>query len=126
MKFKMAKNSLFAGPNNVAYGAAKADQAVRFVVLDAAVMIEAGWDKVCDLLVHVDAPDAVRRSRVARQRGWSAADLELREQAQMAVTEKAARADVTIDNSGPPEDLEPQLDRLMERLGIENASWKRR
>ena len=28
----------------------------RFVVLDAAVMLEAGWDGACDRLVYVDAP----------------------------------------------------------------------
>jgi dephospho-CoA kinase len=98
--------------------AAKADPGVPFIVLDAAVMLEAGWEKACDLLVFVDAPSQVRRARVADQRGWSADDLLLREQAQMPVAQKAARADVTIDNTGPPEALGPQLDRLLERAEI--------
>jgi dephospho-CoA kinase len=98
--------------------AARADPAVRFVVLDAAVMLEAGWAAVCDLLVFVDAPPEVRRARVAGQRGWSAGELSAREHAQLSLKEKAARADVIVDNSGPPESLEPQLDRLLERLDV--------
>src|SRR6516225_7004907 len=39
---------------------AQADPAVSFVVLDAAVMLEAGWQGACDLLVYVHAPRAVR------------------------------------------------------------------
>lgn len=105
---------------------AQADAAVPFVVLDAAVMLEAGWGSVCDLLICVHAPRAVRLARVAEQRGWSAAEVAAREQAQMSLTEKASRADVAVDNSGPPEALEPQLDRLLECLGTRNASWKRR
>jgi dephospho-CoA kinase len=104
---------------------AQADPAVSFVILDAAVMLEAGWGGEVDLLVYIHAPRAVRLARVAEQRGWSAVEIAAREQAQMSLTEKAARADVAVDNTGSPEELEPQLDRLVERL-VRNASAKRR
>jgi dephospho-CoA kinase len=102
--------------------AARADVTVRFVVLDAAVMLEAGWTGVCDLLVFVDVPRDVRLQRVAAQRGWSAEDVARREAAQMPIEEKAARADVTVDNAGPPETLEPQVDRLLKRLITQDAN----
>ena len=35
--------------------AARADGRTRLVVLDAAVMLEAGWNNVCDRVVYVDA-----------------------------------------------------------------------
>jgi dephospho-CoA kinase len=95
---------------------AQADAAVSFVVLDAAVMLEAGWGAAVDLLMYVHAPRAVRLERVAEQRGWSASEVQARELAQLPLAEKAARADVAVDNSGAPEQLERQLDRLMERL----------
>jgi dephospho-CoA kinase len=98
--------------------AARADPAVAFIVLDAAVMLEAGWEPACDLLVYIHAPRAVRLARVAAQRGWSAVEAAAREQAQLSLTEKAARANVALDNSGSLADLEPQLDRLLARLGI--------
>jgi dephospho-CoA kinase len=89
---------------------------VAMVVLDAAVMLEAGWNNACDRVVYVDAPREIRLARV-RQRGWTEADLNAREAAQMPLDEKAARADLTIDNGGSPEQLERQLDRLMAFLG---------
>ena len=38
----------------------------RLVVLDAAILLEAGWDDLCDLIVFVDAP---REQRMRRVRG---------------------------------------------------------
>jgi dephospho-CoA kinase len=104
---------------------AQAEPAVSFVVLDAAVMLEAGWGGAVDLLVYVHAPRAARLARVAEQRGWSAAAVAARERAQLSLTEKASRADMAVDNSGAPEQLEPQLDRLLERL-VGNVSATRR
>jgi dephospho-CoA kinase len=97
--------------------AARADPAVRLVVLDAAIMLEAGWSALCDRLVFVDAPPDVRRRRVAAQRGWSAADLAAREAAQLPLTAKAAKADHTLDNSASPDDLDRQVDGLLRLWG---------
>ena len=79
--------------------AARTDAAVRLIVLDAAVMLEAGWHDVCDRLVFIDAPREARLRRVAEQRGWTAEELEAREAAQLPLTAKAAHADHTLDNS---------------------------
>jgi dephospho-CoA kinase len=105
---------------------AQTDPAVLFVVLDAAVMLEAGWNGACDLLVYVHAPRPVRLARVAEQRGWSPADVSAREQAQLTLTEKASRADVAVDNSGSPEALERQLEQLLKHVRVEDACAKRR
>ena len=37
----------------------------RLVVLDAAILLEAGWDDLCDLIVFVDAPREERMRRVS-------------------------------------------------------------
>src|SRR5207245_2089535 len=80
--------------------AAARRDAVPLVVLDAALMLEAGWAGVCDVLVYVDVPRDERLQRVARQRGWAAEEVEARERAQMPLTEKARMAQYTLDNSG--------------------------
>src|SRR5262245_2891466 len=82
---------------------AVADPAVKFVVLDAAIMLEAGWDGTCDKLIYVDAPRSVRLERVQRQRKWTDHDLANREAVQMPPEKKKERADVVIDNGGSPE-----------------------
>lgn len=67
------------------------------VVIDAALLFEAGWDKLCDKIVFVDAPRDVRLERAVR-RGWSAEQFAAREAAQMPVEQKRQRADVLIRN----------------------------
>ena len=87
--------------------AAQADPVVRFIVLDAAVMLEAGWNKFCDRIVYIHAPQQMRLDRLARQRGWSAEEVQARTQAQLPLTDKVTRADAAIDNSGAPAQLAP-------------------
>jgi dephospho-CoA kinase len=96
---------------------AVADPAVRFVVLDAAIMLEAGWDGTCDQLIYVDAPRPVRLERVQRQRKWTDQDLANREAVQMPPEKKKERADVVINNGGSPERTSAQVDELVK-------SWK--
>jgi dephospho-CoA kinase len=99
--------------------AAQADADARFVLLDAAIMLEAGWNGACDKLVFVDTPRPQRLERVAQQRGWSAAEVEARERAQLPLTEKAARADHVLDNSGTTEAMERQVADLLHDWGMD-------
>jgi dephospho-CoA kinase len=97
---------------------ARADPAVRFVLLDAAVMLEAGWSDVCDTLLFVDTPQELRLRRLLEQRGWTAEEVQAREHAQMTLTEKAARADHVLDNSGSLEQLDAQVEQLVPILHL--------
>jgi dephospho-CoA kinase len=83
------------------------------VVLDAAVLLEAGWNRLCDSVVYVHAPRPLRLRRLAGQRGWKAEEVEARERLQMSLTEKVSLADAVIDNSGSPEDVARQVDDLL-------------
>jgi dephospho-CoA kinase len=91
---------------------------VRLIVLDAAVMLEAGWHGVCDHLVFVDAPREMRLGRLTEKRGWALQELEKRERAQMPVDEKRRHADAIVDNSGAPAEVAGQVQRLMARWGL--------
>jgi dephospho-CoA kinase len=86
---------------------------VRFIVLDAAIMLEAGWSGVCDRLIFVDVPREERLARLRTNRGWSAAELEAREVRQLPLTEKAAKADHVLVNDGTLDDLRHQVDDLV-------------
>jgi dephospho-CoA kinase len=99
-----------------AIAAARSDPEVKLVVLDAAIMVEAGWDGACDRLVFVDAPGAARLRRLADQRGWSAKEVDARENAQMPLAKKKERADYVLDNSGTPEQLARQVEDLWRHL----------
>jgi dephospho-CoA kinase len=97
--------------------AARGDSAVDVVLLDAAVLLEAGWNEICDAVIFVDTPIEQRQSRVAA-RGWTTADLKRREESQLSLTEKRAAADFVIDNSGPLENAGRQLLEILKQLRI--------
>jgi dephospho-CoA kinase len=88
----------------------------RFVVLDAAVMLEAGWAGACDRILFVDAPRDVRLARLRATRGWTEEELRRREAAQLPLEEKRRRADAVIDNAGTPAALEAQVDAQVAAL----------
>jgi dephospho-CoA kinase len=102
--------------------AAQADPAVRLVVLDAAILLEAGWNRFCTRIVYVDAPPDLRLARLAQQRGWGDKEVQARTRAQLPLTDKAARADAAIDNAGKPEDLARQVAQLLGNWGFPVAS----
>lgn len=78
---------------------AQADASVRAAVLDAAVMLEAGWDKYCTHKVYVDATGEQRYSRVHSQRGWAEAAWRSRENSQISLYKKSGKCEYKIDNS---------------------------
>ena len=84
-------------------------------VLDAPLLLEAGWDRLCRKLVFVDAPRPARLSR-ALARGWSEEDFAAREEAQESLDFKRRRADVILDNSGSPEQTQAQVERFWQSL----------
>ena len=84
-------------------------------VIDAAVMLKAGWDSLCDQIIFVDAPVALRRRR-AQMRGLAAEQFEAREACQTPVSKKKDRADIIIDNSGPPQNTFRQVEEVWQTL----------
>jgi dephospho-CoA kinase len=97
---------------------AMTEPAVPFVVLDAAVLFEAAWNKSVDRIVYVDAPREVRLARLAARSGWSEADLAAREAAQLPSQEKIAQADAVIVNAAGHAELQVQVDRLLVEWGL--------
>ncbi len=95
-----------------AIGRAVREDRVPAVVLDAAVLLEKGWDALCDRVVYVDAPRDQRLARLAAQRGWTEAMLSAREEAQWPAEKKKRRADLIVINDGGPDALEAAVDGL--------------
>jgi dephospho-CoA kinase len=82
---------------------------VEAIVLDAAVLLEAGWNDLCDVAVFIDTPQADRIARVQAGRGWSAEEFSRREASQWPLPRKRAAADAVIDNAGSVEDAAEQI-----------------
>lgn len=86
------------------------------IVLDAAILLEAGWDRLCDATLFVDAPRDVRLDRLRRDRGWTEKGLTAREAAQWPLDRKKALADHVLLNDGDVPRLEAEIDRLWPSL----------
>lgn len=86
-----------------------------WVVLDAALLYETGADRLCDAVVFVDAPRALRERRT-RSRGWRPGELRRRERFQFPVAYKKKKADYVIDNTGPSSRTEEQARRICDEL----------
>jgi dephospho-CoA kinase len=90
------------------------------VVLDAPLLLEAGWGPMCDLLVMVDSPRETRLAR-ALQRGWTTEEFFRRESAQWSVDDKRREANVLIQNDGSLDDLREAVRDVWQRQVLQST-----
>ena len=95
--------------------AAQAARPDVVVVLEAAVLLEAGWQDAADETWVVSVNRATALNRAMQRDGADAAAVEARIDAQLANADREAQADVVFDNSGAEAQLIAQL----------NAAWRR-
>lgn len=89
------------------------------VILDAPLLLEAGWGTECDELLYVDLPRELQICFV-KKRGCKKADLEAREKNQFPLEKKRAAATVIVPNPGN-EELWENLRAVLRRLKDRNA-----
>jgi len=99
----------------------QAGQGRQVFVLDAPLLLESGWDSVCDEVIFVDAPRELRQARAAA-RGWSAEQFADREAAQWPTEKKRALSDWSFANAGSPEELQAQVREFWETRVAPNIS----
>jgi len=90
------------------------------VVVDAAVLLEAGWDALCDEVWVVAAPEGEVLRRLTRDGRMSEGDALARIRAQTTETRRAERAAAVILNEGGL----AQLARVAESLWRERVAGK--
>jgi dephospho-CoA kinase len=85
------------------------------VILDAALLIEAGLAEGVDVVIVTHSPREIQVERLAAKGvGERAADARIA--AQLEPEKRLARADIVIENSGPLEDLQHRVDEVWEQL----------
>ncbi|MBA3346081.1 MAG: dephospho-CoA kinase [Gemmatimonadales bacterium] len=72
----------------------------RIVVTDIPLLFEAADPSAFDVVVLVEAPEAVRRARLMQDRGLGAVEADRMIAAQLPSEHKRARSDYIIENSG--------------------------
>ena len=86
------------------------------IVLEAALLLEAGWEALVDeVWVLLTAPDTALRRALLRD-GSDESEVRRRIEAQISNAERARRAHVAIENDGDAAHLERRLDAEWARL----------
>ena len=93
------------------------------VVLVNPLLIEMGTHRDCDVVVVVSTS---RETQVARSvaRGMDEADVRARLDAQLPLDQRARAADVLLDNEGPREELEAEVEVLWHDLATRAADGR--
>ena len=81
-------------------------------IVEAAVLIEAGWESLFDEVWVVTADEEEIISRLASRNGLSREDSQKRINSQMTSNERSAHGDVIINNTGSVEDLKENVESL--------------
>ena len=84
------------------------------VVVEAALMFEAGWETLVDEVWVVDSPLDLVMKRLYARSGMDEAEVNRRIKSQMDIQERLERADVVVDNAGDLSALEQVVDSLWE------------
>lgn len=91
-------------------------QEIRAVVLEAALLIEAGWTRLVDKVWVTVSPQETIVQRLKKARGLYEEQVLARLNQQMPSEEKAKHADVVIDTDCPLEELEAKVTALWQEL----------
>jgi dephospho-CoA kinase len=102
------------------FAALERSGAPELAVVEAALIIEAGFDKELDRILVCWCRPEQQLERL-QERGLSLEDSRLRIAAQMPVDEKRRLADEVIDCSGTIEETEAQVAKVLEKLKIADA-----
>jgi dephospho-CoA kinase len=99
-----------------------AEQDTSVVVVEAAILFEAGWDSLVDEVWSTDSPEDLVVQRLQARNGMSEEEATKRIGAQMPAEERRKRSDVVLDNSREVADLERTIqslwnDRVIEKVG---------
>jgi dephospho-CoA kinase len=93
-----------------------AQQGVAVAVVEAALLLEAGWDDLVDEVWVTACPPEVAAARAAQRSGLSLEEALARVRAQMPLAERARRAQVVIDTATSLAETRQQVEREWERL----------
>lgn len=88
------------------------------VVHDNPLLVEMGAYADCDVVVVVDVPVQVQVDRLVHDRGMSVDEAQARIGAQASRDDRAAVADVVVDNSGSLQELTAAVRDLWQELSV--------
>ncbi len=86
------------------------------IILDAALLLEAGWKSRCDAVIFIDTSYELRQERVMRNRGWTADELPRREALQWPIDRKRRESDFVVNNEGTLKESGASMERILRQI----------
>lgn len=93
---------------------AQKNKKIRLFFVEAALLIENGFDKICDEMWYIYVRENVRRERLTRSRGYSEEKITAIMDSQLPESEFRKYCQTVIDNSGSLSESIRQVDRILE------------
>ena len=87
-----------------------------YFFLEAALLLEEGYDRICDEIWYVYASEETRRERLKKNRRYSDKKIDSILKNQLTDAEFRDRVQAVIENDGSPEELSETIRRQMEWL----------
>lgn len=84
-----------------------------FIVIEAALLIEAGYKEICDEVWYIYASKDTRRARLIKDRGYSKERIERTFNTQLSDEEYRSNSDFVIDNNGDFDFTKKQIDERL-------------
>ncbi len=95
---------------------AKQDPRIKAVVIDAPLLFEVGWDKLCDRIIFVKADRDLRVRREKQHRGWDEGELMRREKIQLPLDKKLELAHDIVENNSTEAECLAQVRDVFSRI----------
>lgn len=91
------------------------------VVMDVPLLLEVGWDTVCDEVWYIEA-DPVTQQRLLQERGWTTSQWRKRQANQWSRDDKRRLATRRLLNDGTQNDLRQQTFNVLDQGGFTSRS----
>lgn len=95
----------------------KTEGKLRYLVLEAALLIEEHYDEICDELWYIYTSEDNRRARLKQSRGYSDEKISEMFESQLSESEYRRHCKVVIDNNGTTEETIAQVRTIIENQG---------
>ncbi len=84
----------------------------RIIIVEAAVLLDAGWDSLVDKIIIVSAPYEVKLQRAQKSCGLNLTEIEKIIKSQLSEEKMMQEADFVIENKGGREELRHKIKNL--------------
>jgi dephospho-CoA kinase len=99
----------------LSHQAKSASKKNKIVIIDAALLIDWGWDKKVDITILVHAGDKIKVARLV-EKGYSKKEARMRLKSQLKYRILRSRADIIIFNNKSLDDLKKRIEKIFNKL----------